>query len=251
MAYKFINNLVRLPALTVMRGFDAIAGTFAPQYGVRCNEEFQFHEILFQNREIFLAEYIKLAAQQEPLQVRNFYKTATQTHVKHDDNWKAVPLMLFNYMFLENILSCPETFRIISRLPGCCGIMFSVLGPGKHLPAHKGIYRGIYRCLFTLQADDTGECWLRVADKKYDFKTGTSILFDETIEHEAFNATTQPRIAIYIDFYRKLPFPLNLANATLYSILRKSPYVLSIHKEYKKLHPTQINTFKPTAEQLQ
>jgi beta-hydroxylase len=69
----------------------------------------------------------------------------------------------------------------VSEIPGCCAAMFSVLEPGKYIPPHKGIYKGIYRCLFTIQLEEKSDCWIRVNQTKIRFKEGSFIVFDETV----------------------------------------------------------------------
>jgi beta-hydroxylase len=250
MAYPIINKFVKYPALIFMRTFDAIIGVVTVRKDVLDTIDFPFHQILFENKDVFLREYNGLVAEKKTYNVKDFYKTASDAQVKHDDNWKAAPILLFNYQFKENVQRCPQTFKIISQLPGCCSIMYSVLGPGKHVPAHRGIYRGFYRCLFTLQMQEGGECWLRVGEKRIYFKEGRSIVFDETIEHEVKNESSQPRVALYLDFYRKLPFPLDKINNLVYLILRHSPYVLGVLMDYNQMENMSYEDFEPVKPQL-
>lgn len=127
--------------------------------------------------------------------------------------------------------------------------MFSVLGPGKYIPPHKGIYKGIYRCLFVLQTQENA-AWILINKKKIYFKNGESVIFDETFEHEVKNESNAPRVALYLDIYRKLPFPLNVLNRLMYFLIRKSPFVKNILKEYKKLEKTTIEDYIPAKAEL-
>jgi aspartyl/asparaginyl beta-hydroxylase (cupin superfamily) len=181
--------------------------------------------------------------------VKNFYKV--ERDMNEDDKWKAEPIMLFSYLFKENAERCADTFDVISKIPGCCAAMFSVLEPGKYIPPHKGIYKGIYRCLFVLQLDKDADCWIRVNDSKIFFKEGELVMFDETAEHEVMNASNSSRVALYLDVYRKLPFPLNIFNKMLFFIIRKSPFVQNILKEYMQLDNVNIETFVPAKPVLQ
>jgi aspartyl/asparaginyl beta-hydroxylase (cupin superfamily) len=250
MPYQIVNRIIKYPAIAFMRTFDAVIAAFALKKDILNSSDFPFHQTLAANKSVFLEEYIGLLKAQKTYNVKDFYRTASDTQVKHDDNWKAAPILLFNYQFKENVLRCPKTFQILSQLPGCCSIMYSVLGPGKHVPAHRGIYRGVYRCLFTLQMEPGGNCWLRVKDKKIYFSEGESIVFDETLEHEVKNETSQPRVALYLDFFRKLPFPLNHANNLVYAILRKSPYVLGVLDGYRQMENMNYEDFEPVKAQL-
>jgi ornithine lipid ester-linked acyl 2-hydroxylase len=129
----------------------------------------------------------------------------------------------------------PLTFNIIREITGCCAVMFYVLELGKYIPPHKGIYKGIYRCLFTLQLDENADCWISVNGVKTYFNKDELIVFDETTEHEVMNALASSRVALYLNIYGDLPFPLNWYNELIYTIIRKSPFVQNINREYRKL----------------
>ena len=122
--------------------------------------------------------------------------------------------------------------------------MFSILRPGKHGLPHRGVYRGVYRCLFTITMSDGGDCWIKVNGKKIPFRAGEAIVFDDCALHEVKNETEAPRVSVYLDLYRKLPFPLNIINNIFYSILRHS-YVLGIMNAYTNFEKETFGSFHP------
>jgi beta-hydroxylase len=248
MASDIIKNLVKFPGIAVLRTFDFLVQTFALNKEVLPEQQFPFAKILANNRLAFLQEYERLRSESEIHSVKDFYKV--DTDLQYDNNWKAVPIILFNYAFKESVRRCPETFRVISQRPGCCGAMFSVLAPGKHIPPHRGIYKGVWRCLLTLKVEPGADCWIRVNEQKLYFKEGNSIVFDETAEHEVMNASSSPRIVLYLDFYRKLPFPLNYLNNIVFGLLRKSPFVKTICDEYARIGKTSYESFNSVPPSL-
>ena len=45
----------------------------------------------------------------------------------------------------ENCARCPETVRVLKSIPGMKSAMFSILAPRKHIPEHRGMYKGVLR----------------------------------------------------------------------------------------------------------
>lgn len=228
-------------AKIILGSFDYLVSKFTNNKPVLSTEDIPFYNLLLSQRAIILNEYLDVLKRKELNNIKDFYKT--KKHINADDKWKAEPLILYNYLFKENSDKCPQTFQLVSKIPGCCAALFSVLEPGKYISPHKGIYKGIYRCLFTLQLEENADCWIRVNDVKTYFKEGSIIIFDETAEHEVSNSSTGNRVALYLDIQRKLPFPLNLYNTLIYFMIRRSPFVQNILKEYKKLENVKVVPF--------
>ncbi len=242
MKNRIVSSLVKFPGIVLLRFFDFVTQTATQTPTVVSPDNIAFIELLSNNREIILQEYFEDIYNKRPYNVKDFYKV--DTDINYDDNWKAVPLILFGYMFIENSLRYPKTFKLLNQIPGCAGAMFSVLGPGKYIPPHHGIYKGVFRCLFTLKVKDGAKCWIRVSDRVINFETGKAVLFDETAEHEVANYSDEPRIVLYLDIYRKLPFPVNLLNSLVFALLRRSPFVKNILTEYSKLEPVSFKDFQ-------
>lgn len=242
MAQKLLAALVKAPGIAILKVFDFLAQNLAGQPPLLTEQDFPLVKMLPANREKILEEYLTTVRTHTPKNVKDFYKV--DTDINYDDNWKAAPLILFGYKFNTNALLYPETFRVLDTIPGCAGAMFSVLGPWKHIPPHRGIYKGVYRCLFTLQVAEGADCWIKVNNEKIYFETGKSILFDETAVHEVMNNSNSPRIVLYLDIYRKLPLPLNFLNDMVFGLLRRSPFVKNILHEYAKLETTSFEDYK-------
>ncbi len=238
-----ISIIQEFAAKIILGFFDYLVSKFTANKPILTETDIPFYKTLIDNRTIFLSEYLAMAETKNINDIKNFYKI--KKDINEDDKWKAEPLILYNYVFKENAAKCPKTFDLVSQIPGCCAAMYSILEPGKYIPPHKGIYKGIYRCLFTLQLkEENADCWIRVNEVKTPFKEGELIIFDETAEHEVKNASSVDRVALYLDIYRKLPFPLNIYNRVIYYIIQKSPFVQNILKEYKKLENSTIVPFK-------
>lgn len=238
-------KVIKLTGTAVLRGFDFLAARTTANKAVLDSSALEFCNTLKKNWMIFRDEYLSVQKHVTLQNVKDFYKV--EYDLKPDENWKSFPLLLFNYRFVENSEQCPKTFEIIREIPGCTSAMFSVLGPGKHIPPHRGIYKGLYRVLLGLMVSDSGKCWIKINGKEVPFREGKCIVFDETAEHEVFNGTDEPRVVLYLDIYRRLPFPINKLNDLVFSLLRNSPFIKNIISNYQKLDAVTYQEFIPRA----
>jgi beta-hydroxylase len=85
------------------------------------------------------AELDRLLARQEELPA--FQEVVGDAaRLTRDRHWKTVFLLGYGVRFRRTIAECPETWRILRKVPGLRTAMFSILEPGKHIPAHRDPY---------------------------------------------------------------------------------------------------------------
>ncbi|MDX1671817.1 MAG: aspartyl/asparaginyl beta-hydroxylase domain-containing protein [Balneolaceae bacterium] len=149
-----------------------------------------------------------------------------QQSISDDDNWKTYFLYGFGYKAAANCARCPQTTRLIEQIPGMKTAFFSILKPGKHIPEHRGVFKGILRYHLGLKVPEPREqCWFRIGDQMLHWEEGKSLLFDDTYPHEVKNDTGGTRVVLLIDVVRPLKFPANLINKTLIGLIKRSSYV--------------------------
>src|SRR5215475_13749977 len=74
---------------------------------------------------------------------------------------------------------CPETWRICQNIPGLITVLFSILEPGKHMPAHRGPYNGVLRLHLGLIVPEPPErLGIRVENQIYRWREGEVVIFD-------------------------------------------------------------------------
>jgi beta-hydroxylase len=125
------------------------------------------------------AELDRVLERQEELpafhEVVSEFKTITR-----DAKWKTFFLLGYGSRSERNIELCPETWRIVQRIPGLKTAMFSILEPGKHLPAHKGPYNGVLRLHLGLIVPEPRErSAIRVDDRVCHWEEGKVLIFDD------------------------------------------------------------------------
>ncbi len=129
-----------------------------------------------------------------------------QEYISHNDGleWNLFNLKIYGMWHKENRALCPKTCEILSSMKNVKSACFSILAPGKHIPAHTGPYKGILRYQLALSVPKKGECKLLVDHKPYFWEEGKSVLFDDTYLHEVINNTNEKRIALLLDVKRPI-----------------------------------------------
>lgn len=78
---------------------------------------------------------------------------------------------------------------------------FSSLAPGTILYPHVGYTDKVLRCHMGIDVP-SGDCFLKVGGELRKWEDGRVFMFDDTIEHEAWNKTDSDRIVLLIDVDR-------------------------------------------------
>src|SRR6266542_928023 len=77
--------------------------------------------------------------------------------IQTDNDWKTFFLTGIGMDCSENAKRCPETMRLLGRIPGMKTAFFSILSPHKHIPAHRGAYNGVLRLHLALLVPEPRE----------------------------------------------------------------------------------------------
>ncbi len=112
--------------------------------------------------------------------------------------WQTFGLYAFGMKLNKNCQICPETTRLIEKIPNMVTAGFSSLLPNTHIAPHTGYPDGVLRCHLGLIGCDG--CSLRVGDEVQDWQEGKCLVFDDTTEHEAWNRGDRTRVVLLIDF---------------------------------------------------
>jgi ornithine lipid ester-linked acyl 2-hydroxylase len=143
-----------------------------------------------------------------------------------EGEWRTFMLYVYGHKVDANCALCPETARIVKKIPGMSTAMFSVLLPGTQLTPHRGPYKGVLRYhLGLIVPPDAASCGIRVGSDTQHWREGASMVFDDTYEHQAWNNSDQTRAVLFVDFARGLPFPLHQVNRVMIMLMGISPFV--------------------------
>jgi beta-hydroxylase len=143
--------------------------------------------------------------------------------------WRNFVLMLWGHDILPNQRRCPSTMAAVRAVPGVHSALFSILGPGTRIPAHRGWAAGIVRCHYPLltPANESG-CYIEVAGRKHAWREAEPFLFDDTREHFVVNDTDESRVVLIVDFEPRFSFWRRLYTIFRYHLVRNSAEVREI-----------------------
>jgi ornithine lipid ester-linked acyl 2-hydroxylase len=155
--------------------------------------------------------------------------------ISQDDRWKTFFLYGYGEKAEENCARCPRTTELVEQVPGMTTAFFSILSPGKHIPAHRGPYKGVLRYHLGLKVPEPAEkCRIRVDDRIAHWNEGESLIFDDTYNHEVWNETSGERAILFLDFKRPLPSPLSQFNDLVVELLRRTSVVQDAAKNQEE-----------------
>ena len=164
-----------------------------------------------------------------------------QKRIAMGNNWRTFILYGFGTKLAKNCSQAPLTTRILESVPNLQTAWFSILGPGYHIPAHRGVSKGILRAhLGLIIPKDAEKCRIRVGDKIQVWRPGEIFVFDDTYEHEVWNDTDDERVILLFDFDRPMKFWGRTLNRTFVSLLKLTAY----YQEPKKNMQTMEERFE-------
>jgi aspartyl/asparaginyl beta-hydroxylase (cupin superfamily) len=128
--------------------------------------------------------------------------------LNHSAAWTTYPLWHDGARVADHIAKCPKTAAVLEQLPLCDvpqvapGAYFSVLKPRTRLPAHTGTTNT--RCIVHLPLIIPDGCGFRVGSDTRQWHKGRAWVFDDTIEHEAWNDSDDTRVILIFDIWNPL-----------------------------------------------
>lgn len=131
--------------------------------------------------------------------------------LNHNLDWSAYHLIADGAPVAAHAAVCPETIaaaglldqpHIPRRSPSA---MFSILKAGAHIPAHNGVANT--RLVVHLPLVIPEGCWFRVGGETRHWRVGEAWVFDDTIDHEAWNRSAAPRAILICDTWNPLVPP--------------------------------------------
>ncbi|WP_415642017.1 aspartyl/asparaginyl beta-hydroxylase domain-containing protein [Sphingomonas antarctica] len=123
-----------------------------------------------------------------------------------DPNWSAFHLWENGKPVPGNADRCPATMAALAGLPipRIAGrspmALFSVLEHGTHIAAHHGMINT--RCIVHLPLIVPPACRLRVGNDTRAVEAGRLMIFDDSIEHEAWNDSAATRVVLLFEVWR-------------------------------------------------
>ncbi len=121
-------------------------------------------------------------------------------------DWSAFYLIRGGAVVAEAAARCPRTMAALeavplARSPGRTpAVLFSLLRPGAHIPPHTGYTNARLICHLPLITPEG--CTLRVGAETRTWTAGQTLIFDDSVEHEAWNSSDHIRVVLLFDIWR-------------------------------------------------
>jgi len=149
-----------------------------------------------------------------------------QTAISANDgrDWRVFVAKAYGTGVESNLAKCPLLASLLKHHPDVISASFSYLAPGKHIPLHRGPFRGIirYHLGLSMPLDDSGAlgATLWIDRRPYRLGNGETLLWDDTYPHEVLNATNHVRIALLLDVWRReMPADIAVFSRVLIAIM--------------------------------
>jgi len=120
--------------------------------------------------------------------------------------WSACYLIRSGVRVPEMVAACPAAFAAMAQVPldhvagRAPSVLFSLLQPGMRIPPHHGFVNT--RLIGHLPLIAPPHCALRVGGEARAWREGEALIFDDSIEHEAWNESDRLRVVLLFDFWR-------------------------------------------------
>jgi aspartate beta-hydroxylase len=121
-------------------------------------------------------------------------------------DWGAFYLVKSGAVATEAAARCPRTMEALEQVPLAWSegrtpsVLFSLLRPATRIPPHTGYTNARLICHLPLIVP--GGCGLRVGNEVRHWTVGETLIFDDSIEHEAWNDSDQLRVVLLFDVWR-------------------------------------------------
>lgn len=160
----------------------------------------------------------------------------------------------------QNAVYAPRTAELLKDIPGVYTAFFSILDGNSHLIPHWGYYKGFVRYhlgVIVPNNNNDKKCWIRFNpdysisedhkkavredvdnirnqlmenQPKYYWKEGEGVMFDDNYLHEAANESDEPRVVLFLDVARKMPWYANIINKIMLRVAMNDSSMASLRK---------------------
>jgi aspartyl/asparaginyl beta-hydroxylase (cupin superfamily) len=157
---------------------------------------------------------------------QDFFKNWTQHQMTNGqpEKWQVMPVSLRTNLYnqADKFKVCgnffPKTLSILEQAvkENLCDVMFSNLQPNTKLNPHHGQFHNSLRCHLAITVPK-GDCGITVNGQTRNWIEGKILIFNEALEHTAWNFSDKERVVLIFDFIPdnyKTFFPTESENKT-------------------------------------
>ena len=169
---------------------------YHPQYIFQFLPELQ---IIQNNWKVIRKEYQQIKNKLKPIKGDKYF----EDDIIKTDKWERFYIKWYSDISKEVIQQLPKTTKLLNQCQNIQLAMFSVMKPGTIVYPHRGPYRGSLRVHLGLECPSMEEgCYITIDNKKYGWKDGEFLIFDDTYTHEVQNNSDKERVVLFMDISR-------------------------------------------------
>lgn len=134
----------------------------------------------------------------------SYYDIGFRTFYKY--GWSKFYLKWYGYTHESAKKLCPETIKLLEKIPAVNGAMFSILPVGSQLTRHLDPVACSLRYHLGLSTPNDDRCYINIDGQNYSWRDGKPLIFDETFLHFAKNDSDRYRLILMCDVERPMNF---------------------------------------------
>ncbi|HEY5239359.1 MAG TPA: aspartyl/asparaginyl beta-hydroxylase domain-containing protein [Rhizomicrobium sp.] len=125
--------------------------------------------------------------------------------LNHSPRWNAYFLWQDGKQLDDHCARCPQTAAVVeavplANVPGFApAVFFSTLEPHTRIPPHTGVTNT--RLIVHVPLIVPEKCGFRVGNETREWRPGQAFIFDDTMEHEAWNESDALRVILIFDIW--------------------------------------------------
>jgi beta-hydroxylase len=157
-----------------------------------------------------------------------------QRKISRQDRWKVFILYGFGVPSRRNCARCPETAKLLQRIPNLQSAWFSILAPEYHIKRHRGVTKSMLRTHLGLKIpQDRARCRMQVGDDWVVWENGKCVVFDDFFEHEVWNDTDEERVVLIFDFDRPMRLPGRIVGRLVSWAIKRTAFFKDAQRNLK------------------
>jgi aspartate beta-hydroxylase len=168
------------------------------------------------------AEALAIAAERMQSVPRFHEIMPAQAPISANDgkDWRLFILKVYGAEVERNMAACPTLADTLNSSPEVLSASLSFLAPRKHIPRHRGPFRGVlrYQLGLSVPVDTEGRpaAVLSLNDDEHRIGDGQDLLWDDTYPHEVWNNSDEMRVALLLDVRRRhMPIDMRMLSSAL------------------------------------
>ena len=163
------------------------------------NANFPWVKLLEDNFEVIKNEIQNYIVKNEN-EIKPYFNNSLVTKAK---SWKTFAFFFWIWRVNKNIKQCPETNKILKKIPHIVSASVSIMEPGVQIKPHRGDTNAVVRSHLAIVAPvGLPDCGFEVNNQKISWKEGEVFIFNDAAKHTAWNHSDKRRYVLLLDVMR-------------------------------------------------